>query len=70
MMRKLVLGAIAGLMAAGSALAVQGEVVPLEYFATYPAVADVSLSPDGEHLAMRRLTARDGDYIVEVYSTI
>lgn len=69
MMRKLVLGAIAGLMAAGSALAVQGEVVPLEYFATYPAVADVSLSPDGEHLAMRRLTARDGDYIIEVYST-
>lgn len=69
MMRKLVLGAIAGLMAAGSALAVQGEVVPLEYFATYPAVANVGLSPDGEHIAMRRLTARDGDYIVEVYST-
>lgn len=68
-MRNLVLGALASLMATGSAFAVQGEVVPLEYFATYPAVADVSLSPDGEYIAMRRLTARDGDYIVEVYST-
>ena len=25
--------------------------------------------PDGEHIVMRRLTARDGNYIVEVRST-
>ena len=68
-MRNLVFGAIASLMAAGSATAVQGEVVPLEYFATYAAVQNVALSPDGEYIAMRRLTARDGDYIVEVRPT-
>jgi dipeptidyl aminopeptidase/acylaminoacyl peptidase len=63
---------LAGALALGfsiSADARQGEVVPLEYFATYSAVSNVALSPDGEYLALRRLTARDGNYIVEVRRT-
>lgn len=68
MNRVLSLAALASLAAAPAALP-QGEVVPLEYFATYSAVDDVALSPDGEHIVMRRLTARDGVYIVEVRPT-
>ena len=68
-MRNLIIGAFMGLFASSAASALQGEVVPLEYFATYSAVANVALSPDGEHIVMRRLTARDGDYIIEVRAT-
>ena len=68
-MRKLILAAAAALTSVSAATALQGEVVPLEYFATYAAVADVALSPDGEHIAMRRLPARDGNYIIEVRPT-
>ncbi|WP_421790228.1 alpha/beta hydrolase family protein [Hyphobacterium sp.] len=68
MNRVLSLAAAASLTAASGAFA-QGEVVPLEYFATFSAIDQVALSPDGENIAMRRLTARDGDYIIEVRST-
>ena len=68
-MRNLIIGAFMGLFASSAASALQGEVVPLEYFATYSAVANVALSPDGEHIVMRRLTARDGEYIIEVRAT-
>lgn len=68
MIRVLALAGIAMAMSAASVEA-QGEVVPLEYFATYEAVDNVALSPDGEHIVMRRLTARDGNYIVEVRET-
>ena len=68
-MYKLVISMVAGFLATTAAYARQGEVVPLEYFATYTAVANVSLSPDGEHIVMRRLTARDGNYIIEVRAT-
>ena len=44
MKRVLALAGISLMMSAASAEA-QGEVVPLEYFATYEAVANVALSP-------------------------
>ncbi|MCR9129286.1 MAG: prolyl oligopeptidase family serine peptidase [Alphaproteobacteria bacterium] len=40
---------------------------PLEAFATYSAMSNVSLSPDGEHIAFMRLPARDANYIIEIY---
>jgi dipeptidyl aminopeptidase/acylaminoacyl peptidase len=68
-MRNIVIGLIAGLLTVAAADARQGEVMPLENFATYTAVSNVALSPDGEHIAIMRLTARDGDYIIEVRAT-
>jgi dienelactone hydrolase len=42
---------------------------PLELFATYEAVDNVALSPDGRYLALMRLPARNANYIIEVFDT-
>lgn len=42
---------------------------PLQAFATYDAVDTVRLAPDGEHLFVMRLPARNASYIVEVFDT-
>ncbi|HHI82884.1 MAG TPA: S9 family peptidase, partial [Rhizobiales bacterium] len=46
-----------------------GAPVPIDYFALRPAIQNVSLSPDGKHIAMRRLFTKDGNYVIEVYDT-
>lgn len=40
---------------------------PVEYFAMRAVVSNVSVSPDGKHLALMKIPTRDGDPIVEVY---
>lgn len=45
------------------------EPVPLDYWAVRAAVGDVALSPDGEHIAIQRISSKDGDPIIEVYKT-
>ena len=40
---------------------------PLEEWAAPAAISSVEVSPDGKHLALFRVTARDGDPILEVY---
>ena len=40
---------------------------PLEYFAMRAVVSNVSVSPDGKHLALMKIQSKDGDPIIEVY---
>ena len=40
---------------------------PLEYFALRSAVSNVSVSPDGKHVAMLRILSREGDPILHIY---
>ena len=40
---------------------------PVDYFAMRAVVSNVSVSPDGKHLALMKIRTKDGDPIVEVY---
>ncbi len=40
---------------------------PVDYFAMRAVVSNVSVSPDGKHLALMKIPTRDGDPIIEVY---
>ena len=40
---------------------------PLDYFAMRAVVSNVSVSPDGKHLALMKILSKDGDPIVEIY---
>ena len=40
---------------------------PVDYFAMRAVVSNVSVSPDGKHLALLKIQTRDGNPIVEVY---
>ena len=66
-MRARLIGLMLALFWGNAGFAFQNDVVPLEYFASYEAVQSVGLSPDGTHIAMMRLPARDGNYIVEIH---
>lgn len=61
--------AIGALAFAGPAAAQEADPPALELFAAYSAVQQVNLSPDGRHLALMRLPARDANYIIEVFDT-
>lgn len=43
------------------------EPYPVDFFAMRAVVSNVSLSPDGRHLALMKIPTKDGDPIVEVY---
>lgn len=43
------------------------EPYPVDFFAMRAVVSNVSVSPDGKHLALMKIPTRDGDPIVEVY---
>ena len=43
------------------------EPYPLDYFAMRSVVRNVTLSPDGKHLALMKIASKDGDPIVEIY---
>jgi len=47
----------------------KSEVLPPEYFALRPVIANVSLSPNGEYLAMLKIPSRDANPVIEVYRT-
>ena len=63
------LGGIVGLVAAEEATSpvTTNGPYPLDYFAMRAVVSNVSISPDGKHLAQMKITSKDGDPIVEVY---
>jgi dipeptidyl aminopeptidase/acylaminoacyl peptidase len=44
-----------------------GTPVPLDYWAVRSAVNGVSISPDGKHMAVQRITSKDGDPIIEIF---
>ena len=50
-------------------VAADAEVYPLEYFALREVVNNVTVSPDGERLAMLKILSRTGDPILHVYNT-
>ena len=62
---------VAGLFAllGSSASLTASEPYPLEYWALRDVIANVSLSPEGDRLALLRITSRDADPILEVYDT-
>lgn len=43
------------------------EPYPLEYWALRDVISNVSVSPDGEHLAMLKIEFKDADPVLEVY---
>jgi dipeptidyl aminopeptidase/acylaminoacyl peptidase len=45
------------------------KTLPLDAFAVLPAMNQATLSLDGLRVAIVRATSKDGDYIVEIYST-
>ena len=45
------------------------EVYPLEYFALREVVNSVTVSPDGERLAMLKILSRTGNPILHIYET-
>jgi dipeptidyl aminopeptidase/acylaminoacyl peptidase len=45
------------------------ETLPLDAFATLPAMNQATVSLDGSKIAIVRATSKNGDYIVEIYST-
>ncbi|WP_298633887.1 prolyl oligopeptidase family serine peptidase [uncultured Umboniibacter sp.] len=59
----------AGLMLAASLSVFANEVYPPEYWSLRSNVSNVSLSPDGQHLALLRTPSRDGNPIIEVFET-
>ena len=50
-------------------VAADAEVYPLEYFALREVINIVTVSPDGERLAMLKILSRTGDPILHVYDT-
>ncbi|GGD51113.1 alpha/beta hydrolase family protein [Lacimicrobium alkaliphilum] len=44
------------------------QTLPLDAFAMLPAIQQVSVSKNGERLAMLRATSKNGDYIIEVHN--
>ena len=55
--------------AQSAATSAEPVVYPLEYFALREVVNNVSVSPDGERLAMLRILTRTGNPILHVYDT-
>lgn len=51
------------------AASANAEVYPLDYFALREVVSNVTVSPDGERLAMLRILSRTGDPILHIYET-
>ena len=45
------------------------ETLPLDAFASLPAMNQASVTMDGTKIAIVRATSKNGDYIVEIYST-
>jgi len=58
---------VAGIVTTTNASA--NEPYPLEYFAVRSAVSNVSVSPNGEQLAMLRILSREGNPILHVYDS-
>ena len=50
-------------------VAADAEVYPLEYFALREVINNVTVSPDGERLAMLKILSRTGDPILHIYDT-
>jgi len=66
--KKILFGLLAPVLLFISEL-VQAEVLPPEYFALRPVIGNVSLSPNGEYLAMLKIQSRDANPVIEIYKT-
>ena len=68
-MKKISLLAAACLLAPlTAAVAATGvPTVPIDVWALRDNVASVDISPDGQHVAMLKMTSVDGDYVLEIY---
>ena len=52
-----------------SSMATASEPYPLEYFATREAMSNVTVSPDGEKLAMLRILSKTGNPMLHIYDS-
>lgn len=62
---RLLTAAILSLTAISAAQA--QEPYPLEYWALRDVISNVTVSPDGEHLALMKIESRDGNPIIEIH---
>jgi hypothetical protein len=69
-LKQLVLGMLIN-VGVGALPAIAGDVepYPLEYFALRAVVDNVTVSPDGKHVAMLKILSREGDPVLHVYET-
>lgn len=51
------------------AIAEDFEPYPLDYWALRDVISNVEISPDGKHVALMKIPTKDGNPIIEVYST-
>jgi dipeptidyl aminopeptidase/acylaminoacyl peptidase len=68
------MAAMAGMAVLGLSLGAPADTqaqgtVPVEVWALRDVVNAVQLSPDGKHVLVHKVESRDGDYLLEIYST-
>ena len=69
-LNKVIAASVMGLLSlAISQISIAQEKLPLDAFASLPAILDVAVSPNGKKMGMIRATGKDGGYILEVFET-
>lgn len=69
-LKKVISASVVGLLSlAISQISTAQEKLPLDAFASLPAILAVKVSPDGKQLGMIRATGKDGGYILEIFQT-
>ena len=61
------LAVVLAMIVATQVVAKQAKPYPLDYWALRDVISNVSISPDGKHLALLKIPTKDGDPIIEVY---
>lgn len=61
------LAVVLAMVVATSVIAKEAKPYPLDYWALRDVISNVSISPDGKHLALLKIPTKDGDPIIEVY---
>lgn len=61
------LAVVLAMIVAAQVTAKNAEPYPLDYWALRDVISNVSISPDGKHLALLKIPTKDGDPIIEVY---
>ncbi|WP_078085428.1 alpha/beta hydrolase family protein [Microbulbifer mangrovi] len=61
------LAVVLAMIVATQVIAKEAKPYPLDYWALRDVISNVSISPDGKHLALLKIPTKDGDPIIEVY---
>ncbi|WP_043319975.1 S9 family peptidase [Microbulbifer sp. HZ11] len=61
------LAVVLTMIVATQVIAKEAKPYPLDFWALRDVISNVSISPDGKHLALLKIPTKDGDPIIEVY---